>query len=177
MCIRDSLSSLEILNHLLVCGASSIVLDICICGSIVEDDIKSQYSRVLNLLKADGRIHVKSRQYPSNLYARLLSSADLFVMPSRLESSSLAALEALWFGVPSILTPQCGVDSFVEARHGHQLIQHNPAALAQAIYTLSTCSEIREYCRTCLVEDRHLFSWSQYFSAYQQLLSMKSRLY
>ena len=167
------LQSLEILNTMLVSASSPVFLDILICGSIVEPNIKSEYKRVQHLLKADRKIHVISKQYQSDSYASLLSSADLFVMPSRLESTSLAALEALWFGVPSILSSQCGVDPFVEDRHGLQLVQHHPAILAQAIYTLSTSIKLREHCRACLAEDRHLFSWSEYFLSYKNLLSSK----
>ena len=167
------LRSLVILNQLLVCGTSSAVLDVYVCGSIIEDEIRDQFKCVTNLLRLDNRIRVQSRQYQPTSYARLLSSADLFLMPSRLESTSLAALEALWFGIPSILTPQCGVDLFVQDRHGLQLVPNQPDTLAQALFDLSTSSDIREHCRTCLAEDRHLFSWNQYFSSYQEILSTK----
>ena len=129
------------------------------------------YAHLLNRFKRHGIICLKSRQYHSKQYQCLLSSADLFVMPSRLESTSLAALEALWFGVPSILTPHCGVDPFVAHRHGYQLLEHNPAALAQAMYNLCTSSEKREFFRACLAKDRHLFSWNQYMTAYQEFLA------
>lgn len=165
------LRSLELLNQLLVCGTSSAVVDVYICGSIIEAEMRDEFKRVTNVLRSDSRIRVQARQYQPTNYALLLSSADLFVMPSRLESTSLAALEALWFGVPSVLTPQCGVDLFVEDRHGLQLVPNHPANLAQAIYALSTSSDLREHCRSCLVEDRHLFSWIQYFTSYQEILA------
>ena len=51
----------------------------------------------------------------------LLSTADLFVMPSLSEGMSLVALEAMQTGLPLILSKFCGVDIFRHGEMGYEV--------------------------------------------------------
>ena len=51
----------------------------------------------------------------------LLSTADLFVMPSLSEGMSLVALEAMQTGLPLILSKFCGVDIFKHGEMGYEV--------------------------------------------------------
>lgn len=66
--------------------------------------------------------------------ARRLRSANLFALPSRREGLPTALLEAMAFGLPSIVTPVGGVpDVFREGRHGYFVPPDDPSALAERI--------------------------------------------
>jgi glycosyltransferase involved in cell wall biosynthesis len=164
------LKSLVLLDQMLEPCPSSVTIEVFICGSIIESNIQSEFSKAVEFLRASNQINVKSRQLDSYLFSQLLSTADLFIMPSRLESTSLAALEALWHGIPSILSPQCGVEDFVTERHGRLLIDLHPLALAKIIYSFCINPTTLDFYRACLHEDRQNFTWNAYYEAYNQIL-------
>jgi glycosyltransferase involved in cell wall biosynthesis len=161
--------ALPLLDSLLSSSGSLALIDVLVCGSISEPALKSEFHRLVHHLSGTHRVSIKCKQLSQFSFSQKLAISDLFVMPSRLESTSLAALEALWHGLPSILTPECGVDDFVDARHGILLPDHDSLSLANAI--LSFClSPAKLTCyRNFLVQDRALFSWNRYFKAYREL--------
>jgi glycosyltransferase involved in cell wall biosynthesis len=159
------------LDLLLSSSGSLVCIDVLICGSISEPALKSEFQRLVYRLERSGRVSIKCKQLSQSSFSHQLAISDLFVMPSRLESTSLAALEALWHGLPSILTPECGVDDFVDARHGILLPDHESLSLANAI--LGFCLEQEKLIcyRNFLIQDRALFSWNRYFKAYRELFA------
>ena len=164
------LNALVLLDKMLLSSSSTLSLDLIVCGSILEPKIRSEFLRVSALLKTSGIIRLSCKQLDQYSFSHLLVSSDIFIMPSRLESTSLAALEALWHGLPSILTAQCGVDDFVHLRHGILLGDHEPLSLARAIYTYCVHPEQLRFCRQSLIQDRPLFSWNRYFDSYREVL-------
>lgn len=56
------------------------------------------------------QVEILARDFAHREVPGLLASSDLFVMPSLSEGMSFAALEAMQSGLPSILTPYCGID-------------------------------------------------------------------
>jgi glycosyltransferase involved in cell wall biosynthesis len=167
------LSSLCILNdhfaahpHLL----SDSTIDLRICGSIAPGADYLKYHATLEKLSVSKKIILSAKQYTQAECINLVASSDFFIMPSRLEGSSPAALEALWLGVPCILSRECGIDSFVSTRHGVQLESLTSICLSKAICHFilepSTLTKMRHN----LELDRALFSWRQYLDAYKNLL-------
>jgi glycosyltransferase involved in cell wall biosynthesis len=157
------------LDSLLASSVSLAPIDILVCGSLREPQLRSDYQRLVDRLNGSCRVSIKCKQLSQSSFSEELATSDLFVMPSRLESTSLAALEALWHGLPSILTPQCGVDDFVDARHGILLPDHESLSLANAILSFCLKPEKLISYRNFLVQDRALFSWNRYFQAYHEL--------
>jgi glycosyltransferase involved in cell wall biosynthesis len=161
--------ALPLLDSLLSNSGSLALIDVLVCGSISEPVLKSEFHRLVHRLSGTERVSIKCKQLSQSSFSQQLAISDLFVMPSRLESTSLAALEALWHGLPSILTPQCGVDDFVDARHGILLPDHESLSLANAILSFCLKPEKLISYRNFLVQDRALFSWNRYFKAYREL--------
>jgi len=143
-----------------------------ICGSLTEAYARDLYcdfsSRFLSQL---GNISICSRQFSQLSYTSLLTTANFFIMPSRLEGSSPAALEALWHGIPCILSRSCGVTNFVNQRHGFLLESNRPEELAKILYSVIASKALIEQCRKNIAIDRDLFTWNNYFHAYQSLMT------
>jgi glycosyltransferase involved in cell wall biosynthesis len=163
--------ALLLLDSLLSSSGSQVIIDVLICGSISEPVLISDFHSTAGRLNSTGRVRIKCMQLTQSSFSRQLASSDLFVMPSRLESTSLAALEALWHGLPSILTLECGVDVFEDARHGILLRDHKSLSLASAIHGFCVEPHKLHDCREFLAQDRALFTWNRYFQAYRELLA------
>lgn len=145
-------------------------IDLRICGGIANGADSIKFYATLEALSTGNKIILSAQQYTQVEYINLVESSDFFIMPSRLEGSSPAALEALWLGVPCILTKECGIDSFVDTRHGVQLENCSSSCLSKAMlqYILypSTLKKIRYNLRA----DKAIFSWKQYIDACNNLL-------
>jgi glycosyltransferase involved in cell wall biosynthesis len=168
------LNALLHVDSLLANSSSSLLLDIFVCGAIREPSVISLFRMVADSLRRSNRICLQSLQLGHYEFSNLLASSDLFIMPSRLESTSLAALEALWHGVPSIITPACGVDDFINDRHGVLLTEFDPFRLASAIRSLCQSPARLDSYRRYLSQDRPIFTWNRYFDAYSHLISADS---
>ena len=74
----------------------------------------------------------------------LLGAADLFVLPTRADSHSIASLEAMAMGLPVIATPVGGiVDVIEEGKTGYLVPRDDLAALAHHIWLLRQSRELR----------------------------------
>jgi glycosyltransferase involved in cell wall biosynthesis len=145
-------------------------IEILICGTFDDLRLVARAEQVQDALSARGRISLSAKQYSQLEYLEVLETSDCFLMPSRLESSSLAALEALWHGIPSILSKNCGIDLFCSNQHGLLLNSLSCEAVADALYTIWAHPEKLLEWRSSLIQDRHLFSWEGYCNAYHHLL-------
>jgi len=86
-----------------------------------------------------------------------LSNADFFILPSRYEGISNAALEALAFGLPIILTKCGGLDTYISPATGWVCEPENPDSLYNAIYAAINISQhqwntLSENCMRLAVE-------------------------
>jgi len=145
-------------------------LHVILCGQIIEAPMRDLFSSISDYLMPRGSIYLTSAQFSTTQYLGLLAGCDFFIMPSRLESSSLAALEALWLCVPSILTEACGISQFISARHGLLLEDLTPSSLSDLIQQFVQSPHFLLSCRKNLNADRTLFTWQQYFNSYSSLL-------
>ena len=65
---------------------------------------------------------------------RILRNATVFALPSREEGLPVALLEAMAYGLPSVVTAVGGVpDVFEDGRHGYYVPVDDPAALAEQL--------------------------------------------
>lgn len=165
------LHSLLLLDTWLATAEPDLKLQIVVCGKISELTMHNLFSSVSNQLSHRCGINLICRQFSPCDYMYLLSKCDLFIMPSRLESASLAALEALWHGVPSILTHACGISNFSPPKHGLLLNDMEPTSLSLLIQSFIKFPDRLRLCREHLAVDRHMFTWNHYFNSYSKLLS------
>jgi alpha-maltose-1-phosphate synthase len=95
---------------------------------IVQDDVRDILNRFRDL-PIDWAVPV-----PHPQLAERLRSADLFVLPSLEEGLVRTALEALACGLPTILTPHCGANDFIQpGKNGGIVPIRDPQAIADAI--------------------------------------------
>jgi len=165
------LRSLVSLNSFLSQCLPTVSVKVIIAGHISDQSLSLLYNETKSHLELSGQIKLQTGQLSQQGYLSTLEASDLFVMPSRLEGSSLAALEALWLGIPSILSPFCGIDFFKNNKHGLLLKDLDECDLAQCIYYfLSTPSRL-SVCQNFLAQDRDLFSWQHYLNSYRSLIA------
>jgi glycosyltransferase involved in cell wall biosynthesis len=84
------LQALCLLDKMLQQNAFGFNIEVHICGAIQEPYIYSEYLKATSHLSQSGCIHLHCQQYGRRAFSRLLANSHLFIMPSRLESSSLA---------------------------------------------------------------------------------------
>jgi glycosyltransferase involved in cell wall biosynthesis len=58
---------------------------------------------------------------------------DVFALPSRYEGFPYVALEALWAGVPAVVTEQAGCDNLLADGKAGRIVQRNAAGLSSAL--------------------------------------------
>lgn len=133
-----------------------------ICGTINDAILLRQIDKINSFAHPDCNLKIIHRQFSLTNYQKLLSEAKLFIMPSRREGSGLAALEALWWSVPSIISPECGVDHFQPGQHGLLLSPNTPFNLSQSIHNLIQSPDTLSFFKANLVNDRKMFTWDTY---------------
>jgi glycosyltransferase involved in cell wall biosynthesis len=139
--------------------------EVVICGNISDPLLAERVSTLSKSFKSTDKIKIKAGQLEQDSYLNLLEAAKIFLMPSRLEGTSYAALEALWQGVPSILSPACGVEMFRPGFHGELLEPNTSSSLLKILQRCISFPERLEFFRSSLYHDRHFFTWNRYLEA------------
>ena len=111
--------------------------------------------------------------------ARLLSTLDVFVVPSQQEGLCLAALEAMAAGCPVVSTRCGGPEEFVQDGQTGFLSDASPESLAHAIARLVEDRELRARCAfgaRALVERSYTRSTAAaaFWAAFDALASRES---
>lgn len=135
---------------------------VVICGSVSPGPLLTSLLKAQSKLSTYGFILLSWGQLSQDSYAALLSRASLFLMPSRLEGSSYAAIEALSMGVPALLSKQCGVETFKPDIHGLLIDISSAESLEFALKSVLECPSLLQTWRSNLQVDRKLFSWDGY---------------
>jgi glycosyltransferase involved in cell wall biosynthesis len=83
---------------------------------------------------------------PYNEALRIVASADVFVMPSYIESFGMSLVEAMALGIPVIATHTCGAKDYVieEGITGLSVPAKDPNALQDALVRLTCQPELRK---------------------------------
>lgn len=134
-----------------------------------EED--GQYARGLREQCAELRLSDAVR-FTGPLYSeekwQAYRDADLFVLPSQNENFGNTAAEAAASGTPVIVTDQCGIAPWIEARAG-AVVPHNVDAIENALAALLLRPRLREqFAEGCAAMTREL-SWDQPVSQLESL--------
>lgn len=148
-----------------------LCVDFVICGHLNDRSAISHYRKANAALSSNPKIRLNAKHFGSAAYLQQLTKTDLFVMPSRSEGMSTAALEALWLGVPCILSRHCGIPKFVPDRHGFELNCLDPMALAGYMARCIDDNLLLTSFKSNLLIDKNMFTWQEYGSAYAKILS------
>mgnify|MGYP006278848517 CR=1 FL=1 len=108
-------------------------------------------------LGVDERIRFMGKQ-PHERMPALLSSGSLAVVPSLMEATSVAALEAMACGVPVAASAVGGLPEIVDPEVGGLFSPGNPEALAETVLTLLRDPELPEKGRRA--RERVVARWS-----------------
>jgi len=102
-----------------------------------------------NLKRLAGELDVADRieflgASPNERMPGLLASADLAVIPSLMEATSIAALEAMSCGLPVAASAVGGLPEIIDSRVGALFPPRDPEALAGAVVGLLRRNDLRE---------------------------------
>jgi glycosyltransferase involved in cell wall biosynthesis len=137
-------------------------IQVVICGSVSPGPLLTSLQKAQNEFSATGSISLSWGQLSQDSYAALLKRSSLFLMPSRLEGSSYAAIEALSMGVPALLSKQCGVETFKPDYHGLLIDVSSAKSLELALKRVLVHPRLLQDWRSNLQVDRGLFTWDYY---------------
>jgi glycosyltransferase involved in cell wall biosynthesis len=158
------------LQHINSTSLPKYRLNVFIAGQL-EKNKSDRVNYVHKFLASNPFIRITSNSYNAFEYQQMLHKAHLFIMLSKLESSSIAALEALWHGIPCVLTKGCGVDGFLHNIHGYLLKDRSGKELASVISRLlSNDRPLLDLWRLNLFHYRESFSWNSYILSLDEIL-------
>ena len=146
-------------------------LEIIICGTLSEPEPLQIFQRLKSLSINHPKFSIISKRFSQSDYLTLLSSSDLFLLPTSLEGCSPAALEALWIGLPCILTEHAGVDSFTNNRHGLLLENNSKDLISRSLISVLSSPNILQSYKSNIISDKDSFTWSCYLSGVSKILS------
>lgn len=95
---------------------------------------------------------------PNREMPELLASMDLAVIPSRMEATSVAALESMACGLPVVASEVGGLPEIVDGRVGALVPPEDPSALADAV--LSVLADPDRSHRGAAARERVVGHWS-----------------
>jgi D-inositol-3-phosphate glycosyltransferase len=107
--------------------------------------------------------------------AKLLASADAFVLPSEAEGFPLTLQEAFAAGLPVVTTMQPGYDHYIGA-DDVLVVERDSASVREALRLLAGSAELRERlsARSLAVAERH-FGIDRFVTAYEDVYAEASR--
>jgi len=113
------------------------------------EKIKYDYSLLICGQNIRQKDNIQQSDYIGELnpleYFEILKSVDLVVVPSSYESFSLTALESLSYGIPLILTRQCGMSKYITDRQEALIVEYgNEHELTEAIIEIISNSILRK---------------------------------
>jgi glycosyltransferase involved in cell wall biosynthesis len=117
----------------------------------VQDDVKPILARYHDLpIEWSGYL-------PHEKLVKRLQSADIFVLPSLEEGLARTACQALASGLPAILTPNTGVNDFIQpGLNGEVVPIRDPQAIADAVFKWADIIMTSGYQPQVLVDEQRL---------------------
>jgi glycosyltransferase involved in cell wall biosynthesis len=123
---------------------------------IGEGSERASYEASAAALGLRERLTFRGSQ-PKPVVAQMMRSADLFVLPSRLETFGTAIVEGLASGLPVVSTTAGAIPELVDEHNGRLVPPDDPAALAAALN--HALERIDEFDRPAIADRaRHKFS-------------------
>ena len=120
----------------------------------------------------DQKVRYWGRVNDRNYLANLLSSSDIFILPSVREGMALAPMEAMAAGIPVIISRLPGVTDIAtsEEETGLFIEPGDLASLRTAMIRLAVSAELRLQMGLAAVKRVHdLFSWKKHVSDWENL--------
>ena len=109
-----------------------------------EGPLRDELLRQIKELKLEDKV-VLTGSLPYEEALKLMTSADIFVLPSVYDQLPIVILEAMALGKPVVATNVCGIPEVVEdARTGLLVKPSDVDSLAEAILKLIESPELRE---------------------------------
>jgi len=147
----------------------------------MEGDPKyfTRLTHIVKELSLKDRVIFHSHIRDKNLLVKFYQHANIFVLPSLVESFGIVILEAMSFGLPIVATNVGAIPELIQNEvHGLLVSPANPKELAKAINKLLNSPNLREnYGRNGYIfaqEKKKFYSWEavgkRVFQAMRQLL-------
>lgn len=138
-----------------------------------EDEEKIK--KLVRDLKIDSFVEFKGVVKPEKM-PEIYQKADMLVITSFVETFSVAAAEALWFGIPVITTKCGGPEDFINEKNGIILNSFSPEELAEKIEMVLNEEKKFDY-KLIAKEARELFSkeavGKKFYEALKPCLKLK----
>ena len=138
-------------------------LEIVFVGAVTES--------IKNMVKDDSRCRFVGR-VPHDAVGTYLKDADIFLFPSLSDGFGIAPLEAMYYGIPCIISENAGVsDIILEGQNGFII----PAMSAKAIQDkLEWCLQHRQelmQMRELAYQTAERYTWDNYAQGIQEMLN------
>jgi len=128
---------------------------------VVIGAFQDELRKIVDALGLPQNILVEDRVVPHVDMPSVLASGDLFVMPALSESMSLMCVEALGAGLPSLITPYCGVDFFEDGEMG-LLVDDSVDSITAALLGMFEARDRWDAWRARSKEVARGYTWSRY---------------
>jgi glycosyltransferase involved in cell wall biosynthesis len=122
---------------------------------------------LIGQLNLDGRVLLTGPLYGEDKLCAL-AAADLFVLPSLMESYGNAAAEAVAAGVPVLLTEGCGIAPQIAGRAG-MVVSASVSALEQGLRSMMEDRTVRGRLTGQMSQVRKELSWDEPLAQTEQL--------
>jgi glycosyltransferase involved in cell wall biosynthesis len=136
-------------------------------GPALEPDHFRDLVDLIGELNLDGRVLLTGPLYGEDKLSAL-AAADLFVLPSLMESYGNAAAEAVAAGVPVLLTEGCGIAPQIDGRAG-MVVSATVSALQKGLHSMMEDRTTREMVTRQMGQVRKELSWDEPLAQTEQL--------
>ncbi|MGD9404114.1 MAG: glycosyltransferase [Anaerolineae bacterium] len=136
-------------------------------GPALEPDYLQKLVDLIGELNLEGRVLLAGPLYGEDKLCAL-AAADLFVLPSFMESYGNAAAEAVAAGVPVLLTEGCGIAPQIDGRAG-MVVSATVSALKQGLHSMIEDRTVRESLTKQMGQVTKELSWDEPLAQTEQL--------
>lgn len=143
--------------------------ELVIAGSGIKSE-ETKLKKLIADLKLENRVLLIGRVAKKNK-SQLLKSASIFVVPSREETFSLSALEAMTYGLPIVSFDIPGL-KWIPKDSGLKSRPFNASALKNALHTLITEKKLRNEIAQHNTKFSKQFSWKKISKQYYQAIEI-----
>ena len=140
---------------------------LALVGPALEPGYARRLVELIGRLGLEGRVFLTSPRY-GEAKLEALAAADLFVLPSLMESYGNAAAEAVAAGVPVLLTDGCGIAPQIHGRAG-MAVPVGAASLAEGLRAMMEDGGLRDSLTRRRGEVLRELSWDEPLAQTEQM--------